>query len=124
MKPCTHHTSAVVAAAFAINGRANVPSAASPTELWSTDLRVTLPMTHSFLLWRRHLLRRRKFLSQMEREVVRSPGQLLLSGVVWTMRPTDRDLTAEAGSLGRRASRDPCRNRRPGRCGWPRNSRS
>ena len=32
-KPCTHYTSAVVPAAFAMYGRAKVPAAARPTEL-------------------------------------------------------------------------------------------
>src|SRR5207244_2190190 len=37
MKPCVHHTSAVVAAALAIYGRAKGPAAASPRELRSTE---------------------------------------------------------------------------------------
>src|SRR5215469_18081137 len=47
-KPCVHHTSAVVAAALAIKGRASVPPAAKPRELRSTERRLRFPMSVSF----------------------------------------------------------------------------
>src|SRR5277367_3838917 len=48
MKPWTHHTVAVVAAALAIKGRANVPAATKPIEPRSTERRVNRPMSVSF----------------------------------------------------------------------------
>src|SRR5579883_2550029 len=49
MKPCAHHTVAVVAAALAICGRAKAPAAASASEPRSTDRRVGVVMLLSFL---------------------------------------------------------------------------
>src|SRR5713226_1217362 len=47
-KPCAHHISAVVAAALAIWGRANVPAATRPRELCSSERRVNLVIFVSF----------------------------------------------------------------------------
>src|SRR5438093_4523968 len=49
-KPCAHHTSAVVAAALAMKGRAKVPAAAAARELRSTDRRLRFPMSLPSLL--------------------------------------------------------------------------
>src|SRR6266849_9054111 len=47
-KPCAHHTSAVVAAALAIWGRAKVPAATRPRELCNSERRVNLVISVSF----------------------------------------------------------------------------
>src|SRR6516225_3290495 len=47
-KPCAHHTVAVVASAFAIYGRANVPAAARPNDPRSTVRLVRLLMLLTF----------------------------------------------------------------------------
>src|SRR6516162_6134802 len=47
MNPCVHHTSAVVAAPLAINGRATVPAAARPKEPRSTERRVSIAISFS-----------------------------------------------------------------------------
>ena len=78
------------------------------------------PSPSSFLLWRpRGLPRARFFLLTGAAWTHPTMGSTSLSGL-WLSRlyalPTSR-LSGEAGSLGRRASRDPCRGRRSGRCG-------
>src|SRR5215471_3384771 len=76
-KPCAHHTVAVVAAAFATNGRANVAPAASPIELRSTDRRLTFLMALPSCSNIVRPLRGRTFLSGANAGPVRRTGQLL-----------------------------------------------
>src|SRR5882672_4527877 len=55
-KPCCHHTSAVVAAALAIWGRARDPAATRPSELCNSERRVNLVISVSFLAGAANLL--------------------------------------------------------------------
>src|SRR5438132_10321316 len=61
-KPCVHHTSAVVAAALAIWGRASAPAAATATELRRIERRLSVVMlpsvvsTHCDRIFREDLL--------------------------------------------------------------------
>src|SRR5215469_6948869 len=66
-KPCTHHTSAVVAAALAIYGRATPPAAASTSELRSSERRLRAVIVFAPRLGLRDRVFREELFDPLER---------------------------------------------------------